>query len=180
MCRCPGCSSGAFASNGRSFSAQRAHDETCRTRLLWRLRRRTARNTPSAIFKERLGLGRADEWWVRDRFLPCAQAHYLILRGFDGRVDGCVRLLQSNRPTMLRDTFPVLLEGKTASKARPAPSPADSLNYQSPIWDRQPFNQLGRRSSRNRKMRFSITKRRYGGRCQKNDRKCQCDSNCAT
>ncbi|WP_287179530.1 acyl-homoserine-lactone synthase, partial [Mesorhizobium sp.] len=39
--------------------------------------------------------------------------HYLLLRGFDGSVDGCVRLLPSTGPTMLGETFPVLLEGKT-------------------------------------------------------------------
>ncbi|WP_394890000.1 acyl-homoserine-lactone synthase [Mesorhizobium sp. AaZ16] len=59
-------------------------------------------------------LGRTDEWRVRDRFLDALKPHYLVLRGCDGHVDGCVRVLPSNGPTMLRDTFPVLLEGKTA------------------------------------------------------------------
>ncbi|NGO54514.1 acyl-homoserine-lactone synthase [Allomesorhizobium camelthorni] len=66
------------------------------------------------VFKERL------DWDVRtnggyeiDSF-DVLKPHYLILRGCDGRVDGCVRLLPSNGPTMLRDTFPVLLDGKTA------------------------------------------------------------------
>lgn len=37
---------------------------------------------------------------------------YLIQRGAsDFRVHGCVRLLPSTGPTMLRDTFPVLLDG---------------------------------------------------------------------
>lgn len=36
---------------------------------------------------------------------------YLLQRANDGRVQGCVRLLPSIGPTMLRDTFPVLLDG---------------------------------------------------------------------
>jgi N-acyl-L-homoserine lactone synthetase len=36
---------------------------------------------------------------------------YLIQRASDFRVHGCVRLLPSTGPTMLRDTFPVLLGG---------------------------------------------------------------------
>ncbi|KUM26995.1 conjugal transfer protein TraI [Mesorhizobium loti] len=34
---------------------------------------------------------------------------YLLLRGFDWRIRGCVRLLPSTGPTRVRDTFPVLL-----------------------------------------------------------------------
>lgn len=41
--------------------------------------------------------------------------HYLLLRGeYGGSVDGCVRLLPSTGPNMLRDVFPVLLDGKDA------------------------------------------------------------------
>ncbi|MER8772904.1 acyl-homoserine-lactone synthase [Mesorhizobium sp. M0960] len=65
------------------------------------------------VFKERL------DWEVRggggyeiDSF-DALRPHYLLRRGFDGSVDGCVRLLPSTGPTMLRDTFPVLLDGKT-------------------------------------------------------------------
>jgi acyl homoserine lactone synthase len=66
------------------------------------------------VFKERL------DWQVKgnggyeiDSF-DALTPHYLLLRGLEGRVDGCVRLLPSTGATMLRDTFPVLLEGKTA------------------------------------------------------------------
>jgi acyl homoserine lactone synthase len=66
------------------------------------------------VFKERL------DWQVKgnggyeiDSF-DALKPHYLLLRGFEGRVDGCVRFLPSTGATMLRDTFPVLLEGKTA------------------------------------------------------------------
>ena len=66
------------------------------------------------VFKERL------DWDVRfsgdmeiDEFDALRPA-YLIQRGNDNSVQGCVRLLPSTGPTMLRDTFPVLLNGATA------------------------------------------------------------------
>ena len=64
------------------------------------------------IFKERLG------WDVQvsgdmevDEFDACRPV-YLLQRDDDGRVQGCVRLLPTTGPTMLRDTFPALL-GRT-------------------------------------------------------------------
>ena len=61
------------------------------------------------IFKERLG------WDVQvsgemeiDEFDACRPA-YLLQRDDDGRIQGCTRLLPTTGPTMLRDTFPVLL-----------------------------------------------------------------------
>src|SRR4030088_789278 len=42
------------------------------------------------------------------------QPYYLLQRAGDGRIQGCVRLLPSTGPTMLRDTFPVLLDGASA------------------------------------------------------------------
>jgi len=66
------------------------------------------------VFKDRL------DWDVEvcggmevDRFDALHPA-YLIHRANDGRVQGCVRLLPSSGPTMLRDAFPVLLDGKEA------------------------------------------------------------------
>ena len=66
------------------------------------------------VFKERLG------WDVQvsgdmeiDEFDALHPA-YLLQRGGDGRIQGCVRLLPSTGPTMLRDTFPVLLDGASA------------------------------------------------------------------
>jgi acyl homoserine lactone synthase len=66
------------------------------------------------VFKERL------DWEVEtagdmevesfDALLPS----YLLLKGQSGSVTGCVRLLPSTEPTMLRDTFPDLLDGSTA------------------------------------------------------------------
>jgi N-acyl-L-homoserine lactone synthetase len=64
------------------------------------------------IFKERLG------WDVQvsgdmevDEFDACRPV-YLLQKGDDGRVQGCVRLLPTTGPTMLRDTFPALLDGQ--------------------------------------------------------------------
>jgi acyl homoserine lactone synthase len=66
------------------------------------------------IFKERLG------WDVQvsgdmevDEFDACRPV-YLLQRDDDGRVQGCVRLLPTTGPTMLRDTFPALLDGNAA------------------------------------------------------------------
>ncbi|MGH6679987.1 MAG: acyl-homoserine-lactone synthase [Bradyrhizobium sp.] len=66
------------------------------------------------IFKERLG------WDVEvsgdmeiDEFDACRPV-YLLQRDDDGRVQGCVRLLPTTCPTMLRDTFPALLDGQAA------------------------------------------------------------------
>jgi acyl homoserine lactone synthase len=64
------------------------------------------------IFKERLG------WDVQvsgdmeiDEFDACRPV-YLLQKDGDGRPQGCVRLLPTNGPTMLRDTFAVLLDGE--------------------------------------------------------------------
>ena len=66
------------------------------------------------VFKERL------DWEVQfsddmeiDEF-DALHPVYLIQRARDNRVQGCVRLLPSTGPTMLRDTFPVLLDGACA------------------------------------------------------------------
>ncbi|MEH2561566.1 acyl-homoserine-lactone synthase [Bradyrhizobium sp. AZCC 2289] len=75
------------------------------------------------VFKERL------DWEVQisgdmeiDEFDALRPA-YLIQRTNDGRVQGCVRLLPSTGPTMLRDTFPILLDG--------APAPASPAIWES-------------------------------------------------
>ncbi|AGK59752.1 acyl-homoserine-lactone synthase [Hyphomicrobium denitrificans 1NES1] len=66
------------------------------------------------IFKERLG------WDVQtsgdmeiDEFDACRPV-YLLQRDEDGRVQGSVRLLPTSGPTMVRDTFPALLDGEAA------------------------------------------------------------------
>lgn len=51
---------------------------------------------------------------------------YLLQRDAGGAIQGCVRLLPSTGPTMLRDTFPALLGG------RPAPASPD-------VWESSRF-----------------------------------------
>jgi N-acyl-L-homoserine lactone synthetase len=70
------------------------------------------------IFKERLG------WDVQvsgdmevDEYDAC-QPVYLIQRREDGPIQGCVRLLSTTGPTMLRDTFPALLDGQAAPASK--------------------------------------------------------------
>jgi N-acyl-L-homoserine lactone synthetase len=79
------------------------------------------------VFKERL------DWDVHisgdmeiDAFDALHPA-YLLQRAEDGQIRGCVRLLPSSGPTMLRDTFPVLLAGQ--------PAPASST-----IWESSRFS----------------------------------------
>ncbi|HEX5259427.1 MAG TPA: acyl-homoserine-lactone synthase [Sphingomicrobium sp.] len=66
------------------------------------------------VFKERLG------WDVEvsgdmeiDEFDACRPA-YLLQTDDEDRIQGCVRLLSTTGPTMLRDTFPALLDGQAA------------------------------------------------------------------
>src|SRR6267378_7663834 len=75
------------------------------------------------VFRERLG------WDVQvsgdmeiDEFDALHPA-YLLQKAGDGRIQGCVRLLPSTGPTMLRDTFSILLDGATA--------PASSTTWES-------------------------------------------------
>ena len=66
------------------------------------------------IFKERLG------WDVEvsggmeaDEFDVCRPV-YLLQKAYEGQIQGCVRLLPTTGPTMLGNTFPVLLDGQAA------------------------------------------------------------------
>ena len=70
------------------------------------------------VFKERLG------WDVQvsgdmeiDEFDACHPTYLLLKDDNDRRVHGCVRLLPTTGPTMLRDTFPALLDGEPAPNA---------------------------------------------------------------
>lgn len=69
------------------------------------------------VFKQRL------DWDVQvsgdmefDEFDVLRPVH-LLHRTPNGRIQGCVRLLPSMGPTMLRDTFPILLEGQPAPRS---------------------------------------------------------------
>jgi acyl homoserine lactone synthase len=45
-------------------------------------------------------------------------AHYMLIQDPSGRVRGCWRILPTDGPNMLRDTFPQLLQGKCAPRGR--------------------------------------------------------------
>ena len=69
------------------------------------------------VFKQRL------DWDVQvsgdmevDEFDVLRPVH-LLHRSTDGQIQGCVRLLPSMGPTMLRDTFPILLGGQPAPRS---------------------------------------------------------------
>src|SRR3984957_13133080 len=69
------------------------------------------------VFKERL------KWDVEtvgglevDEF-DSLKPSYLLLKGAADSVSGCVRLLPTAGPNMLRDTFPALLDGGSAPAA---------------------------------------------------------------
>ncbi|MBZ0261140.1 MAG: GNAT family N-acetyltransferase [Hyphomicrobiales bacterium] len=63
------------------------------------------------VFKERLDWAvHADNGMERDRF-DALEPAYLLLRGNDNRIQGCVRFLPSTGANMLRDVFPQLLGG---------------------------------------------------------------------
>jgi N-acyl-L-homoserine lactone synthetase len=69
------------------------------------------------VFKQRL------EWDVQvsgdmevDEFDVLRPVH-LLQRSTDGRIQGCVRLLPSTGPIMLRDTFPILLDGQPVPRS---------------------------------------------------------------
>lgn len=70
------------------------------------------------VFRERLGWDVTTSGDMEmDLYDRDPAAHYLIHRGSDGAVTGCVRLLPTTGPYMLRDTFPVLLDGVAAPAA---------------------------------------------------------------
>lgn len=69
------------------------------------------------VFKQRL------DWNVEvsgdmevDEFDVLRPVH-LLNRSATGQIRGCVRLLPSTGPTMLRDTFPILLDGEPAPRS---------------------------------------------------------------
>ncbi|MEQ1523655.1 MAG: acyl-homoserine-lactone synthase [Aestuariivirga sp.] len=75
------------------------------------------------VFKERLDWAvHAENGMESDRF-DKLEPVYLLHKGNDDRLHGCVRLLPSTGPNMLRDVFPQLLGGN--------PCPSDSRIWES-------------------------------------------------
>lgn len=66
------------------------------------------------VFKGRLGWDVQVSGGMEIDGFDALHPDYLLQRGPQGQVRGCVRLLPSTGPTMLRDVFPVLLDGQPA------------------------------------------------------------------
>lgn len=66
------------------------------------------------VFKERLGWDVQVSGGIEIDEFDALHPAYLLQRSPDDRVQGCVRLLPSAGPTMLRDAFPALLDGRSA------------------------------------------------------------------
>ncbi|MEQ8395869.1 acyl-homoserine-lactone synthase [Thalassobaculum sp.] len=67
------------------------------------------------VFKERLGWDVDGQGGVEKDAFDALDPVYLLYRADDGEIRGCVRLLPSTGPTMLRDTFAALLDGRPIS-----------------------------------------------------------------
>jgi N-acyl-L-homoserine lactone synthetase len=63
------------------------------------------------VFKERLGWDVEVAGGLEVDTFDALQPTYLLLRNFNGTVSGCVRLLPTRGPTMLREVFPILADG---------------------------------------------------------------------
>lgn len=61
------------------------------------------------VFKDRLDWDVQTEDGLEVDAFDRLKPHYLLLCGREGHINGCVRLLPSTGPTMVRDTFPTLL-----------------------------------------------------------------------
>lgn len=67
-----------------------------------------------AVFHDRLGWEVAsDNGMEHDRFDECSPV-YVLVKGDDGDIEGCWRLLPTTGPYMLKDVFPELLHGQPA------------------------------------------------------------------
>lgn len=75
-------------------------------REMYRLRHR--------VFRDRLDWNVSVSGGYEVDSFDALRPHYLLLRAPTGRLDGCVRLLPTTGPTMLRDSFSTLLGGHSA------------------------------------------------------------------
>lgn len=66
----------------------------------------------SRVFKDRLGWDVQVKDGLEIDEYDALHPFYLLVRGSSGAICGCVRLLPTMGPTMLRDTFPSLLHGQ--------------------------------------------------------------------
>ena len=74
------------------------------------------------IFRDRMGWDvQVENGMERDGYDALAP-HYLLMKRRDGALQGCMRLLPTLGPNMLRDVFPALLAGR--------PAPADRHTWE--------------------------------------------------
>lgn len=66
------------------------------------------------VFKQRLDWDVETAAGLEADVFDALHPTYLLLRDATGAVGGCVRLLPTRGPNMLRDTFPALLDGQAA------------------------------------------------------------------
>ncbi len=100
------------------------------------------------VFKERLDWQvHAENGMERDRFDALGPV-YLLHSGNDDRIQGCVRLLTSTGPNMLRDIFPQLLDGN--------PCPSDPRIWESSRFALEPSPALPRSESGLAKATFEL------------------------
>ncbi|MER9977172.1 acyl-homoserine-lactone synthase [Mesorhizobium sp. M0085] len=66
------------------------------------------------VFRDRLDWDVSFSGGYEVDLFDALRPHYLLLRAVAGRIDGCVRLLPTTGPTMLRDSFCALLADRSA------------------------------------------------------------------
>lgn len=69
------------------------------------------------VFKQRLDWNVAVSGDMEVDEFDVLRPVHLLNRSNAGSIQGCVRLLPSSGPTMLRDTFPILLDGQPAPRS---------------------------------------------------------------
>lgn len=70
------------------------------------------------VFKDRLGWDVSDEDGMEIDQFDDFNPEYIVRQDAAGTVDGCVRLLPTEGPTMVRDVFPMLVDGPVPRSPR--------------------------------------------------------------
>ncbi|MEW6164272.1 MAG: acyl-homoserine-lactone synthase [Pseudomonadota bacterium] len=83
------------------------------SRTLWEMHRLRAK-----IFRERMGWEVSLLGGMEIDGYDALDPHYMVIKEGDEIVRGCWRLLPTQGPYMLKDTFPALLHGQAAPEAR--------------------------------------------------------------
>lgn len=76
---------------------------------LWEMHRLRAR-----VFKDRMGWEVPILAGMEIDGYDALEPHYMVIKGEEGQIRGCWRILSTSGPYMLKDTFPELLHGHVA------------------------------------------------------------------